>query len=154
MKNLLVVLFLLVVSGCANQRLSPEDARGIPESRMLQKNLLERHAGKVEVTFIREDATVSGVASSANLFLNDEPLAALWAGEKFTAWVDPRLYVVSLSGSERWVKNSVAFASVVSNAAPWRVEVDARVGRRYEVRVDFTNWTGIRLQARSVEVEK
>lgn len=152
MKTLFLLLLSFAVTGCVIQHLSPEDARGIPESRMFQKNLLERRDGKVEIRFIREDAVVSGVAESANLFLNDEPLAALWAGEKFSIWVEPRLYVVSLTGSERWARNSVVFSPDMAKAAPWKVEVDARFGRRYDVRVDFTNWTGTRLQASSTEV--
>ena len=152
MKIFLVLLLAFVVSGCAIKHLSPEDARGIPESRMFQKNLLERSEGKVQIRFIREDAMVSGVASSANLFLNDKPLAALWTGEQFSIWVEPRLYVISLMSSERWVNNSVNFSPEAAKAAPWKVEVDARVGRRYDVRVDFANWTGIRIQASSVEV--
>jgi hypothetical protein len=152
MKIFFLVLLSLAINGCANQHLSPEDARGIPESRMLQKNLLERRDGKVEIRFIREDAVITGVGESANLFLSGDPLAALWAGEKFSVWVEPRLYVVSLNGSERWVRSSVAFSADMAKAAPWKVEVDARVGRRYEVRVDFTNWTGTRLRASSAEV--
>ncbi|MBK9349329.1 MAG: hypothetical protein IPN05_03670 [Sulfuritalea sp.] len=151
-----ILVFALLVSGlvagCANVPLAPEDARGIPESRMLQKDLLKEREGRVEIRFIRETAMVSGNGSSANLSLNGEPLARLWDGEKFSIWVEPRIYVIALGGSERHVSTPVVFSK--PELALWKVEVDARIGRRYDVRVDFANWTGTPLKASSTEVRK
>ena len=61
----LALLFSGLVGGCANVPLAPEDARGIPESRMLQKDLLKEREGRVEIRFIRETAVASGIGSSA-----------------------------------------------------------------------------------------
>ena len=92
-----------VVAGCAYVPLAPEDARGIPESRMLQKDLLKEREGRVEIRFIRETEKVSLIGTSANLTLNGEPLARLWDGEMFSIWVEPRIYVIAVGSSERQV---------------------------------------------------
>ena len=146
------LLFLGLVGGCANVPLAPEEARGIPESRMLQKDLLKEREGRVEIRFIRETAMVSGIGASANLSLNGEPLARLWDGEMFSIWVEPRIYVIGLGGSERHVSTPIVFSR--PEMASRKVEVDARIGRRYDVRVDFANWTGTPLKASSTEVRK
>ena len=151
MKNsILIVCLCLAIGGCANSPLAPEDARGIPESRMLQMDLLKEREGRVEIRFIREAAVLSGIGSSANLSLNGDPLARLWDGEKFSIWVEPRLYVIGLGASERGVQTTVVFSR--PELARWKVEVDARIGRRYDVRVDLANWTGTPLKASSVEI--
>lgn len=150
--NIHILLLCLSISGCAIQHLAPEDAKGIPESRVLQKDLLKEREGRVEVRFIREGAVLSGIGASANLSINGEPLARLWEGEKFSIWLEPRIYVIGLSSSERWISTPVAFSH--PNLAFRKVEIDARIGRRYDVRVDFTNWTGVPLQASSTAIEK
>lgn len=151
MRSIFIIIFSLFMSGCAIKHLAPEDAKGIPENRVAQKELLKQRENMVEIRFIREEAAITGTALSANLYLNSKPLAALWTGEKFSIWVKPELYVIGMTGSERWVSKDVAFSN--ANSARHKLEIDAKIGRRYEVRVDLANWTGVALQSSSLKVD-
>lgn len=151
MRSFFIIIFSLVMSGCAIKQLAPEDARGIPENRVMQKELLKQSSNMVEIRFIREEAIITGTGASANLYLNNRPLAALWTGEKFSIWVKPELYVIGLTASERWVSNEIAFSR--PDSARHKLEIDAKIGRRYDVRVDLANWTGVMLQASSSKID-
>ncbi len=128
-----LVFFLFLFSGCATKPIAFEDARGIPESRVLQRDLLKQKDGGVEIRFIRGEAILYAAIVSADLTIDKEPLARLWAEEKFSIWVEPRLYVIGLHTSERSVGNPFANHGRIEPTS--KVEIDARLGRRYDVRV-------------------
>lgn len=144
----LALILMLTANGCATNPLSQEDARGIPESRVRQKSLLERRDGRIEIVFIREEATIRGILSSADIFINSAPLASLAHGEKFSIWVEPDLYVFAVTHSQLG-HGYLAFSEKQLSTTALKVEVEARVGRRYEVRIDFTNWAVVPIKASS-----
>lgn len=153
MKIIAPLLLALVLGGCGSlKHIAQEDALGTPESRVCKKELLERRDGKVEIVLIRED---HAPALSTSLFFNDKPLAALWAGEKFSIWVEPNIYAISLNLAQKASISGCDFPSFspkMAKEARWKVEVDARSGRRYEVRVDLQT-VGTFLQASSVAIQ-
>lgn len=152
-----VILFVcLVLGGCAVKPLAHEDARGVPDSRIIKKELLKQQEGRVEIFFIREDAVLSGTGMAAKLYLNGELVTSMLAGEKLSVWVEPQIYVVTLALASRLDDHLLNRPISANSGIPFRkVELDARVGRRYEVRVDLTNSVmGVPLQASSLAINK
>jgi len=121
----------LLISGCSTSPIEREEARGIPLKRVFKRDLLQRNDAYAEITFIREYSLIgSGVYNQ--LFINGERLAAIDFEETFTIWVKPNIYTftVNFGGSEA--------TAMPLNTTDYKLEIDARADRAYNVRMGYS----------------
>jgi hypothetical protein len=116
----------------------------------MKPELLKEKPGTVGIVFIREDAAIQGVLGSLNVWVNGEPLASLHAGEAVRLWMNPELHIFSLTtmtrGSEQFRPSELKYGEK-------KVEVDAKLNRSYEVRIDLTT-AGLMTDVTSTEARK
>ncbi|MBF8176927.1 hypothetical protein DBR37_05745 [Herminiimonas sp. KBW02] len=150
MKRFLIATLVLALTGCASKQLAVNDAKGVPYNRVMKPALLQEKPGTVGIVFIREDAAIQGVLGSLNVWVNGEPLASLHAGEAVRLWMSPDLHVFSLTtmtrGSEQFRPSELKYGEK-------KVEVDAKLTRSYEVRIDLTT-AGLMADVTSAEARK
>ncbi|EJB8470256.1 hypothetical protein MW376_000283 [Citrobacter freundii] len=85
MKNLLVVLALIGLSGCATKPVSNEQAKDAPAKQIINSDLLTKKDGTGEV-IIKRDSGFMGSACMSRVYVDGKEVADLDTAQKVTVY--------------------------------------------------------------------
>ena len=94
MKHWLVPICAALFLGCATSPVRTDLAKPAVPSNVQKPTLLQNVDGSVMVV-IKRDSGFTGGACAKQVYLQGEPIAKLWPGEKVTIYLQPGTYVLS-----------------------------------------------------------
>lgn len=135
---ILCILVSVAVIGCSSTPISTDEARGIPNLHVFQKDLMQPREDYAKVIFLR-DAGLIGSPIFYNVFLDGRPLAAMDVGEQLVIWLKPGIYSFGVLTSESWQIVVPLWGTKSPSYFIRKFEMDARPDRQYNVRVGQSN---------------
>lgn len=98
MKNLILVMGIIILSGCATKPISNEQAKEVPAQRLIDPSFTTNRDGSGQV-IIKRDGGLRGSLCSVRVFADSKPIADLEAGEKVTLFLRPGDHVFGAQGT-------------------------------------------------------
>jgi hypothetical protein len=94
-----LILLVLLLGSCATSPVKTSESRAVPPSRLLpafsRVSQASRH--KAQVTIIRDSGSLN-VAVLAKLFIDGDPIALFWSGERVEVFLTPGYHVFGVEG--------------------------------------------------------
>ncbi|EMG7933566.1 hypothetical protein [Enterobacter hormaechei] len=98
MKNLILVMGIIILSGCATKPISTEQAKEVPAQRLIDPSFTTNRDGSGQV-IIKRDGGLRGSLCSVRVFADSKPIADLESGEKVTLFLNPGDHVFGAQGT-------------------------------------------------------
>lgn len=93
-KNIYLALFTLFITGCAIKPVSNDDAKIVPNKRMLDGTYFIKDDSKVFVVIKRDQGHV-GSACTTKILIDGNPVVNLRMSEKIMIYLSPEQHIIS-----------------------------------------------------------
>ncbi|WP_343595373.1 hypothetical protein [Acinetobacter sp.] len=94
LKNIYLALFILLITGCAIKPVTNENAKNVPNKRILNSRYLIKDDSKVFV-IIKRDQGYVGSACTTQILIDGSPVANLRMSEKIMIYLSPEQHIIS-----------------------------------------------------------
>lgn len=104
---------LLILSGCATEVVSTQNAIPVPPNRILAANMLQPSQGSASL-IVKRDSGILGMPCNFRLFVNGRPFADIAASEKVQIYVAPGEHILSVAPGGTCLNGDAEAAATVA----------------------------------------